>query len=420
MAATRSIFIAKNSGSSIVPSTTAADYIETLITNESIRAQSQSTQSQLISDSRQPRDVVRTGFEVGGPINSEFAYGMHDHILEAALFSADWAQCNGSSKKVASATVEVNHSTKTIVATAASPFTGLAVGDWVRLEKSGYANTGICFRISTWTDADNIAYDSWTKTPTSDGSGVTGVTVRTGERIVAGNTDRVFTVVKKIGQAGATLYECILGAKFNGFSVSAAPGSILGFAADVFAQRVVPEFDGSFSLDSAGNVVASGGTAIALATYLTSPNFTAAPGNKVFSTAQATGGAIMLDGVPSAVMSNFNMQLQNNITGEGVLFYQGNAFVEPGNIAITGTAEAIFNAADLYTKFINDEEAKVAVYLVDNSTQGYIIDLPSVRVNDGGTSIPGQTGLVKLPLSFGATVDSVTSRALQIIRFDAS
>ena len=420
MPATKAVFIAEND-SGVVPPTSGPDYIETPISSEGVRAASSATQDDLITDSRQPRDVVRTGFECSGPLASRLAYGMHDHILEGALFSADWSNVNGSGTKVASATVQLLTASKTIVATAATPFAGLAVGDWVRLEKVGYANHGIAVRISVWTDSSNIAYDSWTATPTNDGSAVSGVTVRPGQRIVPGNTDREFTYVKKIAQAGATLYECFIGAKFDGLSLQAQPGQIMAFGSQVFARRVVEDFTGSFTIDDDGEIAATGND-IELATYLASAGgggYTAAPGNKLFSTAQRSGGAVMLDGVPSSIMSTFSMDLQNNIAGEPVLFRQGNAYVEPGQVGIAGNFEAIFADSTLYEKFIADQEARLGLYVVDNSLQGYLFDWPSIRINDGGTQIQGQTGLVKLALSWGATVDVTTSRAMQVIRFGA-
>lgn len=417
MASSRSIFIGLNSGSSVVPSTTAADYIETLFSSESVAAAAQTTQDDTFSASRQPRGAVRTGFNVGGALNGRMRYGAYDHIMESALFSSDWAQVNGSSMKVTGATVQVNHGAKTIVASAATPFTGLAVGDWVKLEKSAYDNDGICFRISTWTDASNIVYDSWSKTPTTDGAPVTTVTVRMGERITVGTQDRLHTYVKKLSQAGSDIYQAFLGCQFDQLGIQLSAGELMSFSTQVRGRKLVPDFDGTFVLDSNGDIDA-GGTSIALATYLAS-GFTAAPTTSVLSTASATTGAIMLDGVPSLAVESYDLQLANNIQGEQTIFVFGDAYVEPGVVAMTGNFSAVFDGTDLMEKFVNDQTAALAVYMVGSDGKGYIFDNQAVRLGNGQNDF-NSDALVKLAFSWSAEVDSTTSRAFQIIRFDAS
>lgn len=420
MASSRSIFIGLNSGSSVVPSTTAADYIETLFTSESVAAAAQTTQDDTFSASRQPRGSVRTGFNVGGALQGRMRYGAYDHIMESALFSADWepVSANVSPTLKLTGTVEVDHSTKTIVATAGAPFTDLAVGDWIRLEKTGYANTGICFRISVWTDASTITYDSWSKTPTSDGSGVASVVVRSGERITVGTQDRLHTYVKKLSQAGSDIYQAFLGVQFDQIGVQLTAGELMSFSAQVRGRKLVPDFDGTFMVDSNGDIVGSGGTSVALATYLAS-GFTAAPTTSVLSTASASTGSIMLDGVPSLGVGSYDLQLANNIQGEQTIFVFGDAYVEPGVVAMTGNFSAVFDGTDLLEKFVDDQTAALAVYMVGSDSKGYIFDNQAVRLGNGQNDF-NNDALVKLAFTWSAEVDSVTSRAFQIIRFDAS
>ena len=415
MASVRAIYIAENS--TVVPSTTAADYIETLFTTEGVAAVAQTTQDDTFSASRQPRGAVRTGFNVGGPLNGRLRYGAYDHIMESALFSPDWTTLQSGAAKKIVGTVEVDHSAKTITATAGSPFGGLAAGDWVRLEKSAYANDGICFRISVWSTADLVTYDSWSKTPTSDGSGVASVTVRAGERITVGTTDRLHTYVKKLAQSNTTSYQAFLGCQFDQFGVSLSPGDLSSFSTQVRGRKLVPDFDGTFTLDANGDIDA-GGTLVQIENYLTS-GFTAAPSTSVLSTATNSGGAIMIDGVPSLVVSNFDFNLANNIQGEQTIFVFGDYAVEPGVVGLTGNLNAIFAGTDLLEKFVNDQSARLACYITGTDDKGYIFDIPNVRLG-GGESGFNNDALVRLGFTWSAEVDATTSRAFQVVRFDAS
>jgi len=421
MASVRAIYIGGGQSGSVVPSTTASDYIETLFTSEGVAAVAQTTQDDTFSASRQPRGSVRTGFNVGGPLNGRLRYGAYDHIMESALFSPNWATLqtvSGSGVKKISANITVDHSAKTIVAATNTPFTGLAVGDWVRLEKDGYQNDGICLRISTWTDASNIVYDSWSKLPTTDAGSETGVTVRAGERITVGTTDRLHTYVKKLSQVTVDSYQAFLGCQFDQFGISLSPGDLSSFSTQVRGRKLVPDFTGDFNLDTNGDLVASGGANIQIDTY-TASGYTAAPSTSVLSTATNTGGSIMIDGEPSLVVSNFDFNLANNIQGEQTIFVFGDYAVEPGVVGLTGNLNAIFAGTDLLEKFVNDQSARLACYITGTDDKGYIFDVPNVRLG-GGESGFNNDALVRLGFTWSAEVDATTSRAFQVVRFDAS
>jgi hypothetical protein len=246
---------------------------------------------------------------------------------------------------------------------------------------------------------------------------VTTVTVRSGERITVGTQDRLHTYVKKLSQAGSDIYQAFLGCQFDQLGIQLSAGELMSFSTQVRGRKLVPDFDGTFVLDSNGDIDA-GGTSIALATYLAS-GFTAAPTTSVLSTASATTGAIMLDGVPSLAVESYDLQLANNIQGEQTIFVFGDAYVEPGVVAMTGNFSAVFDGTDLMEKFVNDQTAALAVYMVGSDGKGYIFDNQAVRLGNGQNDF-NNDALVKLAFSWSAEVDSTTSRAFQIIRFDAS
>lgn len=406
---TRAVYIAKQpSSSSLVPSQTANDYVETPITNESVRASSSATESGIIRDDRQPQDQIRTGFEVGGSLNSEMLFAGLDHLILGALGTATYGQVGSGVSGDISLTFD-DTTTQNVSGTGVA--SGLAVGDWIRFEGSGLANDGIVCRIVTKNSDNDIDVDSVSGTLV-DGTGT--YKVRSGTRAAGGSTKQEFTYVKKITNAsGGTFYECLLGNLVNSWSLQVSPNSILTTSFEFLGRKIAADFTGTFDIDANGNV--GSGTSIDLPTY-TSTTTSTAPANKPFNA--ISNASVILDGSLSSVISSLQLTLSNNAFGEPVVGVQGNQFVEFGNLAVSGSVEAIVDDTVLYEKFINDQPATVAIYLVDASDQAYIIDLPSVRLNDGGTSIPGQTGSVKLPLQFGAGVDSVTNRAFSVTKLD--
>lgn len=407
----RSIFVSRNPSDGKVPSTTAADYVEIPIRGASGGFQTTEIQSQIIRSTRQPQGSTRTGSSVGATIDSEAIYGAFDDIFEAALLSAGWAFVDGSAIKSASLTVAVDAGAKTITASAGTPFAGLNVGDWVRLEKATWENDGIVFHVASKTDTI-ITYDYASATVTTDAS-ESGVIVRWGERVEIGTTEGVFTVVKKIGQTGTTIYELHTKSQFDGLTINAAIGSFMSLSFPYIGGSAIYDDTGTVTVDSNGDEAASG-TAIAIGTYLTS-GYTAAPSNTSFSPVKEAS-AMWVAGIQSTVLKNLTLTLGNNTQGEQVLFKAGNQFVAAGDAVVSGTFNAIFDAPDIMQSVVADDAVAVQFYLVDDQGQGYIFDCPNCKLGSNGTPISNGRDLVQQQLRFSAAPDPTTGRSFSITR----
>lgn len=408
----RSIFVSRNPTDGKIPSTTAADYVEIPIRGSSGGFQTTEIQSQIIRSTRQPQGSTRTGSSVQATIDSEAIYGAFDTILEAALLSAGWDFVDGSAIKSASLTIAVDAGAKTITASAGTPFAGLAAsGDWVRLEKTGWENDGIVFHVASKTDTV-ITYDYASATVTTDAS-ESSVIVRWGERIEIGTTEGVFTVVKKIGQAGTTIYELHTKSQFDGLTINAAIGSFMSINFPYIGGSAIYDDTGTVIVDSNGDEAGSG-TSIAIGTYLAS-GYTAAPSNTSFSPVKEAS-AMWVDGILSTVLKNVTLTLANNTQGEQVLFKSGNQFVAAGDASVTGTFAAIFDSPDIMQSVVADDAVAVQFYLVDDQGQGYIFDCPNCKLGSNGTPISNGRDLVQQQLRFSASPDPTTLRSFSITR----
>lgn len=409
----RSVFIARNPTDGAVPSTTAADYINLPITGASGGFVTTEIQDPTIRDDRQPQGSVRTGSSVTATIEGSFRYDAFDEVMQAALLDDDWDFVDGSAIKSGSLTLAVDSGAKTVTASAGTPFAGLNIGDWVRLEKTGWTNDMIVLHVASKTDTV-ITYDYASATVTTDASEASCV-VRWGSRITIGTTENVYTVVKKIGQAGVTLYEMHTGCNFDGMTLSAAPGQVMRCSFPYVGRSVITSDDGTIIVDSNGDEAGSG-TTIDLDDYLTTgPGFTAAPSGAAFSPVKLTSAA-WVDGVLSAALKSLTVTLANNTGGEQVLFQEGNQYVAAGDASVTGSFNAIFDAVDLATVIKNNTSVAVQFYLVDDTNQAYIFDIPSCTLGSGGNPITNGRDLVQQQIRFSATVDSTTSRAFSITR----
>lgn len=410
----RSVFIARNPTDGAVPSTTAADYINLPITGASGGFVTTEIQDPTIRDDRQPAGSVRTGSSITGAVEGSFRYGAFDEALAAALLDDDWDYVDGSAVKSASLTLAVDSGAKTITASAGTPFAGLAAaGDWVRLEKTGWSNDGIVFHVASKTDTV-ITYDYASAAVTTDASEASCI-VRWGERITIGTTEHVYTLVKKIGQAGVTLYEMHTGINFDGVTLSAAIGQVMRCSFPYVGRSVIVSDDGTIIVDSNGDEAGSG-TTIDLDDYLTTgPGYTAADDGAAFSPVKQQS-AMWVDGELAATLKNITLTLANNTQGEAVLFQEGNQYVAAGDAQVTGSFNAIFNAIALMNVVKNNTSVAVQFYLVDSTGQGYIIDCPSCTLGSGGNPITNGRDLVQQQLRFSATVDATTDRAFSITR----
>lgn len=411
----RSVFIAPQpSPSSLVPSTTAADYIEIPIVNENVKPTSSSKESAIIRADGQPADTIRTGFDVAGPLNSEFMFGAFDLLIRSVVGAASWAQVGDGEATSISLTVVA--ATKTLTGTGA--FTNASVGDWLRLENSGEVNDGIACRIATKTSNDEVVVDSVVDAGASeltDETSTAGYRIHYGTRAAGGTTKQQLTYGKRWTDVSETnRIECMLGMLVNSWTLRATPNAELTTSFEFLGRKIVPDFTGNFALNANGDIDA-GGTTIDLATYLAS-GFTAAPDNKVYNSIR--NAAIVLDKTLSTVMTNFEMTVSGNAAGEPVIGQQGNRFVNRGSLSASVNTEAMVEDVGLYQKFINDDLASASIYINDGANQAYIIDVPSVRINDGGTGIQDQNSSIRLPLQFGAGVDPVTGRAFTVTRLD--
>lgn len=417
MANVKSIFLGKNTSYGDVPSTTAADYLEIPIASFSGGKQSQRIPSRNIRNSRQPQAAILASTRVSGSVSMEFSAQTYDEVLQAALLSAAWAKVDGSANlKASSLTLAVDASAKTVDASTGTPFAGLAAGDWVRLEKTGWTNNGIALRVTGLRSSGlGFSYDAFSRTVTTDAS-ETGCVVRWGEELVIGTTERIFTLVERVAQIGADLFVPYLRARFDGFGLNIVPGQAMQMQAPWIAGEAPSDFDGTITVDSTtGEYDTAGATTVQLSTYIGS-GYTAAPGNDSF-TPVSESSALMVNAAPGANFTSLQFALTNNTQGTQVLFHQGDKYLAAGEAGISGSFRAVFENETYHDLLETDADVAIACYIVDSDGLAYVIDFPSCKLGGGETPIANASDLVESNFSFTGGLNSTTNQSMRVQRF---
>lgn len=408
------LWVAKTSAAGVILPPSAEGYFEIPWSSESLRPSSSSTRSNLVRRDRQPADDIFTGMQVSGAINGQFMHGAYDLLLEAAMFGADFAAVASATTGL---TLTVTPGTSTLAGTGA--FANMAVGDFIRLEKSGAPNNGKTVRIATKASNDSITYDSGTLTAET---GATGYTISPGDRTIAGTQRRDLVVVKEFSDQSK--YEVQLGHLADGFTFGVRPNGIVEVSFTLRGRTVVPDFGGAFVLrNSDGAYVKTGGspgtgeTAFDFAAILAGG--TAAPANPVMSTVK--NATLIVNGVESTILTNFQLQLANNVFGTPVVGVAGDRSINEGGLAISGSFEVLLegNAYALYQSALNDESAQIALRMQDADRRTYVIDIPKGRLRPQGTQAQGENQDVPLTIEFGGALHSGLSRTIAIQRWAA-
>lgn len=123
--------------------------------------------SELIRADRQIDDLILVGGEAGGSLPSEFAYGVHDLLLEASFFSIFQTRFSRKNNEAATQITAVDGSTETVSFTAYGPTTGsitvdfAAAGDTITRATGSFLTDGFAAGdrviISGAVDAGNNA-----------------------------------------------------------------------------------------------------------------------------------------------------------------------------------------------------------------------------------------------------------------------
>lgn len=292
-----------------------------------------------------------------------------------------------SSGGVANSTVTTTATT--ITASAGTPYTGMAAGQWfyvsgmVNAQNNGWKQ---CSIASTGTVITCAAATFLVE------AGSTNVRVSS-SRLVNGTVQRSFSIEQSYG-------DIVQFAAFRGMNVSKVTidykvGSILNVTFDFMGKDQMAL---TTSTGFTGSVVAS---------------FTNDVMNAVTGVQNIMEGGTALTNTFAKAL---NLVLDNTLRGQKGLGQLGNVGIGVGHAAMTGKGDFYFFDASLYNKFVNNTATSLSLRTVDGAGNGYVITLPKVRYSSGDVTAPAIDNDVMVSMGVQGVYDPTTAASIIIDR----
>lgn len=350
--------------------------------SESLKQDMNTTVSEELRSDRQISDVARIGVSASGGIDYELSYGSHDELLKAALLSAGWSTkvdiTHALSISAASGDNSLNDSN--------SGFGSFAANQWVYVTGfSNTANNGF-FKISSVTAAKLVLANG---TLITEAAGEV-VTVQMGSQITNGTTLYSYNLEKTYEDLSQVL-SLLKGMTINTMSLEVpADGIIKGnFGFIGSAEESLTASGGSGYDDETTTVIMTG------ANHVTD----------------------FLENLGDTAILSFSLSLNNNCRTRLQVGTLGVASIGSGSVEITGSLTIHLANSTLYDKYLDQDVTSIVFGVRDSLGNGYIIELPSVKIIDGTRSAGGLNTDVIGDFEFRAYMDATEGVSIRIARF---
>jgi hypothetical protein len=331
-----SIAYAKESTFGTAASASGGKYIRRVSTN--LAVSKDSFQSNEVRTDAEVSDLRHGVRRVGGNIESELSLQTWDDWLES-LLRGTWA-AGLTASQTDFTSVVASASAGTFTFAGGDPVTkGLRIGDVFRFTSGVVSpNVNKNFRITGFGGTSNRTV-SVTPSPYADiGTAVTTFALAvTGKKLVTGVTKDSYTVEKILPELDIS--ERYVGCRISQGSFSMPPNGMATASWEIMGQ------DGT------------------ILTGASSPYFTtiaAAPNTGIFA---GTSGSLRLNGAERAVLTSFQLNINNNCSTTPVCFANVAPDVFYGRRVVTGSVSAFLENEGLINAFMNESEVDLTAQL---------------------------------------------------------
>ena len=350
--------------------------------SESLKHDIDTTISEELRSDRQISDIVRTGVSASGDISFELSYGSHDELLKAALLASSWE----AEKRVRVATTVSASATDNSINDSASGFSGFSAHKWIYV--SGFlnsANNGF-FKILTATTAKLVLATGTLITEAAHEA----VTVQMGAQITNGSTLNSYNIEKTYED----LTEVI--ALFQGMCINTlslevpADGIITGSIGFVGSKETpLTESAGLGYIDETTSVVMTGANHVP----------------EIF------------ENLEDIAILSLSLSLGNNLRQRMQVGTLGVTSIGIGSVDVTGSVTINLANATLYNKYLNQTVTSIAMAFRDTVGNGYVLELPSVKITSGTRQAGGINTDVVGEFELRAYMDSTEGITIRIAKF---
>ena len=218
------------------------------------------------------------------------------------------------------------------------------------------------------------------------------VTILEGGQIVNGTTLTTMTIEREYTDLSGEF------AQFPGSGVSQVQIGLNDQALLTIAFQILAKLE-----QSAGSSAASGNTP--------------ANSNGIFN---ATDHALVLhEGGSSDDLKVFSVQINQPLRARTKIGTLGAFSMGVGRFAITASWEAFYGSKTQYDKYLNATATNVAIAIQDDAGNGYVIELPRVRLTSGDRSVPGNDQDVFRKMEATSYKHATEAVSVRIARFAA-
>lgn len=203
------------------------------------------------------------------------------------------------------------------------------------------------------------------------------------DQIKAGQGRQGFTFVRHFAdiQAVDKPYYIYRGCEINTLSLSIAANSMI---------------TGTFSVIGKSQELAQDLTALGTPTF---------PAASTTSPLDSFTGSLKENGTTIAVITEIQLQLENNINPRFVVGQKDSIDASVGRSNCTGTITAFFEDSSLVEKFINETESNIEFELPDGAGNLLKVIIPRIKYTGGQPDVSGE-GPITLSMPFQALLDA--------------
>jgi len=270
-----------------------------------------------------------------------------------------------------------------------SGFGSIVPGEWIKTSGFTAAADNGYFKVLSATAAKIIVVGGLLVTESAGQSR----TVKQGSSIVNGVTKNSFNLERTYSDLTTEL-ALYVGCMINQLDLTVGTNAIVTGSLGVMGKIETSE-------------TASGGA-----------GYDAANGNEILNSIDHVVG--VYENALAIDILDFNLSLVNNLRERLKIGTLGAFDIGTGQVQVTGTFTAYYQSKTLYDKFLDFGNTSLAKVFQDTAGNGYVIDLPAVKITDAARHAgAGMGDDFKVPCTWQAYRESTEDITIRIVRFAA-
>ena len=363
------------------------------ITGETFDYAITKAESAEINSTRTISSVVPVDASATGGISGEISYREWDVLMAATLQSTFSAYGVNSVSATFSSTaggIAALSITAAVAPTAASAFTNLKKGQWIRVVAPGDTdNNGKIVKLSSTVAPTTTVLTLDAGTPMTLNAGTVALMTVASSRLTHGTTQTSFSIERELPDVSPAQYFAYKGMTPSKMTMQESSGALSSIGFDFMGKNAVR----------------------AATTSMLPAVITDSFSHEIHSGVAGATVVIWEGGGPLAgtFVKSLKMDFDNSLRVQNGIGTLGAVGIGSGTIKLTGELEVYLADGALYDKFVNNTNSSIVFSSVDVDGNGYIISLPKINFTTLKTNASGKDQDMMLNISFTALRDNANA-----------